>query len=117
MAMDYQKIAAVLIGNAMQAAEVKQARESGNPYGDFRLAVRNRQGETTYFPVRCFGKLAEGLNAIQKGARVFVEGELEITAFTGEEGEKRVNFRVLANTYRILSQGHSAVAGEAMEGE
>ena len=110
--MDYQKIAAVLIGNATQAAEVKQAKESGNQYGDFRLAVRNRQGETTYFPVRCFGKLAEGLNAIQKGTRVFVEGELEITALTGEDGEKRMNFRVLANTYRILGNGRSSAIGE-----
>jgi single stranded DNA-binding protein len=115
MTMDYQKISAVLIGNATQDAEIKQARESGNQYGDFRLAVRNRQGETTYFPVRCFGKLAEGLGAIQKGTKVFVEGELEITAYTGEDGEKRMTFRVLANTYRILGNGRATVASEAGE--
>jgi single stranded DNA-binding protein len=113
--MDYQKIAVFLIGNATQDAEIKQARESGNQYGDFRLAVRNRQSETNYFPVRCFGKLAEGLSAIQKGTRVFVEGDLEISAFTGEDGEKRMTFRVLANTYRILGNGRAAVAGEVIE--
>lgn len=115
--MDYQKISAVLIGNATQDAEVKQAKESGNPYGDFRLAVRNRQGETNYFPVRCFGKLAEGLSAIQKGTRVFVEGELEMGSFTGDEGEKRMTFRVLANTYRILGNGRSAPVSEAGDEE
>ena len=37
--MDYQKITVNLIGNATQDGEVKEAKESGNPYGDFRLAV------------------------------------------------------------------------------
>ena len=48
--MDYQRITAVLLGNATQDAAMKTAKESGKPYADFRLAVRNRQGEPTYFP-------------------------------------------------------------------
>lgn len=84
---------------------MKQAKESGKPYGDFRLAVRNRQGETTYFPIRCFGKLAEAVTAIQKGTKVFVDGELEISSFEAAEGGKRMIFRVIANTYRILTNG------------
>lgn len=104
--MDYQHIAVFLIGNATQDAEIKQAKESGNRYGDFRLAVRNRAGDTNYFPVRCFGKLTEGMVGIQKGTKLFVEGELEIVSFTGDEGNKRMTFRVVANTYRILSNGH-----------
>jgi single-stranded DNA-binding protein len=67
--------------------------------------VRNRTGETMFFPVRCFGKLAEGLAAVTKGAKIFVEGEFEITAFVGEEGGKRMTFRVVANTYRVLGGG------------
>ena len=71
--------------------------------------MRDRNGETNYFPIRCFGKLAEGATAIKKGTRLFVEGELEISAFTGDEGEKRMTFRVVANTYRILGNGrHTA---------
>jgi single stranded DNA-binding protein len=103
--MDYQKINVVLIGNATQDAAVKQAKESGKAYGDFRLAVRNQQGETTYFPIRCFGKLAESVTAIKKGAKLFVEGELEISAFEGADGGKRMAFRVVVNTYRILGNG------------
>ena len=64
--MDYQRITAVLLGNATQDAAIKTAKESGNHYADFRLAVRNRQGETSYFPIRCFGKLAEGATAITR---------------------------------------------------
>jgi single-stranded DNA-binding protein len=113
--MDYQRIAAFLIGNATQDAEIKQAKQGSSQYGDFRLAVRNRQGETNYFPVRCFGKLAEGLTAIRKGARVFVEGELEMSSFVGDAGEKRMTFRILANTYRILGNGRFAATGENAE--
>jgi single stranded DNA-binding protein len=111
--LDYQRIAAFLMGNATQDAEVKQAKESGKQYGDFRLAVRDRSGETNYFPVRCFGKLADGVTGIKKGTKIFVEGELEISSFTGAEGEKRMTFRVVAETYRIL--GSSRNPAEASE--
>ena len=106
--VDYQKITVSLIGNATHDAEIKEAKESGNRYGDFRLAVRNRKEETNYFPVRCFGKLAESVTGIKKGTKLFVDGELEISSFTGEEGGKRMTFRVVANTYRILAGGRSA---------
>lgn len=116
--MDYQKIAAYLIGNATHDAESKQGAESGTPYADFKLAVRNVQGETTYFPVRCFGKLAGAAGGIKKGAKLFVEGELEISSFTGDDGDKRMTFRVLAETYRILENGkHAAETQSAEEAE
>jgi hypothetical protein len=28
---------------------------------------------TLFFPIRCFGKLAEGLMAVKKGTKIFVE--------------------------------------------
>ena len=108
MHVDYQKITAFLIGNATHDAEVKLARDSEHRYGDFRLAVRNRNEVTTYFPVRCFGKLAEGVTAITKGTKLFVDGELEIASFDGEDGNKRMTFRVVANTYRILAGGRKS---------
>ena len=110
--MDYQKISAVLIGNATKDAEVKAARESGNVYGDFTVAVKDRQKETHYFPVRCFGKLAESVRNIRKGAKVFVDGELDLSAFAGEDGKKQMTFRVLADTYRILNGGRRETAEE-----
>jgi single-strand DNA-binding protein len=106
MGMDYQHISAYLIGNATRDGEVKQAKkEEGNLYGDFTVAVRNRKDETTFFPVRCFGKLAESVTNIVKGTKVFVDGDLEISSFEGEDGGRRTRFRVLANTYRILAKG------------
>jgi len=42
---------------------------------------------------------------------------LEARAFTGEEGGKRMTFRVVANTYRILGSGRSAAAGEGADND
>ena len=106
--MDYQRIAVYLIGNATQSAEIKQAKESDVKYADFRLAVRNRQGETNFLPVRCFGGLVSGATGIKKGTKVFVDGELEMSSFSDDEGQKRMSFRVVANTYRILGNGRKA---------
>ena len=111
--MDFQKISALLIGNATKDGEVKAARESGKVYGDFTVAVKDRQTqETHYFPVRCFGKLAESVRNIKKGTKLFVEGELALNVFDGQDGKKQMTFRVLANAYRLLGNGRRAEADE-----
>ncbi len=111
--LDYQKISVYLIGNATHDGEVKTAKESGKQYGDFRLAVRDRNDQTTYFPVRCFGKLAESVVNVRCGAKLFVDGDLEISAYADDEGAKRMGIKVVANTYRILSGGRSEPEKEA----
>lgn len=100
--MDYQLIKVYLIGNATRDAAVKTAQESSKKYGDFSLSVSNRDGEPTYYPVRCFGKLAEHVEKIKKGVRLFVEGEVEISTYASEDDQKRMGFRVLCRTYRFL---------------
>ena len=70
--------------------------------------MRDRNGETNFFPIRCFGKLAESETNIKKGTKLFVSGELEISSFTGDEGGKRMTFRIVADTYRILGNGRRA---------
>ena len=80
--------------------------------------MRDRNGKTNFFPVRCFGKLAESVTNIKKGAKLFVAGELEISSFTSDEGGKRMTFRVVADTYRILgSAKRTAEAETVTEGE
>jgi single stranded DNA-binding protein len=113
--LDYQHIVVFLIGNATQDAQVKQAKEGGQSYGDFRLAVRNRQGETMYYPIRCFGRLAERISSIKKGTKLFVEGELEINSYTSEEGHKQMSYRVVAETYRILDRRISTTKSEVVD--
>jgi single-stranded DNA-binding protein len=92
---------------------MKAAKGSGKVYGDFTVAVRDQKKETHFYPVRCFGKLAESVVYIKKGTKLFVEGKLDLNAFTGEDGKKQVMFRVLADTYRILDGGRREKDGEA----
>ena len=97
--MDYQKI--ILVGNATKGAEVKQP-EGKTAYADFTLAVSRTKEQMTFFPVRVFGKLAEGCERVKKGTKVLVEGRLDISEYTDQEGQKKMTFRVLADTYRLL---------------
>jgi len=39
---------------------------------------------------------------VKKGAKVTVEGKLNISEYADKEGEKRMTFRVLVDTYRLL---------------
>ena len=98
--MDYQRM--IWVGNTTRDAEVKQPEGKKMAYADFTLAVSRTKEQKTFFPVRVFGKLAETCEKVKKGAKVLVEGKLDISEYTDEEGQKRITFRVLADTYRLL---------------
>ena len=97
--MDYQKM--IIVGNASKDAEVKQS-EGKVAYADFTLAVSRTKDQTTFFPVRVFGKLAEGCENVKKGVKVLVDGKLDISEYTDKEGQKRTCLRILADAYRLL---------------
>ena len=80
--MDYQKL--ILVGNTTKNAEVKQA-EGKTAYADFVLVVSRTKEQKTFFPVRVFGKLAETCGMVKKGAKVLVEGKLDISEYTDKE--------------------------------
>ncbi len=98
--MDYQKF--IFYGNTTRDAEVKTA-ESGTTYADFTVAVSpGKERDTAFFPVRAFGKLAEHAEKIKKGDRILVEGRVEISDYTDNEGNQQRSFRVVADTFRRL---------------
>ena len=97
--MDYQKI--ILVGNTTKDAEVKRS-EGKKAYADLTLAVSRNKEQTTFFPIRVFGKLAEACRDVKKGAKVLVEGRLDISDYLDPEGQKRMTFRVVADAYRLL---------------
>ncbi len=97
--MDYQKL--ILVGNTTKDAEIKQP-EGKTTYADFTLGVSRTKEQTTFFLIRVFGTLAETCEMVKKGAKVLVEGKLDIDEYTDKEGQKRMTFRVLADSYRLL---------------
>jgi single-strand DNA-binding protein len=98
--MDYSKL--IIVGNLTRDAEVKQAKDSEIRYADFTVAVGRKKDETTFYPVRAFGKLGESCTILKKGDRALVEGEFEVSQYADENGERRMTYRVVANTYRKL---------------
>lgn len=98
--MDYNKL--IIVGNLIRDAEVKQARETGSSYADFTVAVSRNENDKAFYPVRAFGKLGESCESLKKGDRILVEGEFEVSSYEDENGGKRMNFRIIADTYRRL---------------
>jgi single stranded DNA-binding protein len=97
--MDYQKI--VLVGNATDAAKASKP-EGKTAYTDVTVAVSRSREEADFFPVRAFGKLADVAAKIEKGAKVLVEGRVQIDRYSPKEGETRASTRVLADAVRFL---------------
>ncbi len=81
---------------------MKQAKESEARYADFTVAVSRNKDEKTFYPVRAFGKLGESCDMLKKGDRVLVEGELEVSEYAAENSDRRMTYRVVADTYRKL---------------
>lgn len=96
---DYQKI--IIVGKASKDAEVEQS-EGKVPHADFTLGVTRTKDQSTFFPIRVFGKLAETCENVKKGLKVLVNGSLDISEYTDKEGQKRISFRILADSYCLL---------------
>ena len=90
-----------IVGNATKDAEIQQS-QGKVAYADFTIAVSLSKDQTTFFPTRVFGKLAESCEMVKKGMKVLVDGNLDISEYTDKEGQKRMTFGILADAYRLL---------------
>ena len=46
--------------------------------------------------------MAHPCENVKKGVKLLVDGKLDISEYTDKEGQKRISFRRLADTYRLL---------------
>ena len=98
--MDYQMV--LLIGNTTDAPNV-QKPEGKTAFADFTLAVsRGHNRETDFSPIRVFGKVAEFAEKIDKGAKLLVEGRIELGRYTPENGQSQRTIRVVAHTVKFV---------------
>jgi single-strand DNA-binding protein len=64
----------------------------------------NRQEETEYHAVICFGRLAEVCALYcTRGRRVYVEGKLRTRDYTGSDGLRRFSTEVVAESVKLLT--------------
>lgn len=100
----------IIIGNLGRDPEMRYT-PSGVPVTSFSVATSRRwnnangeqQEKTTWFRVTAWRKLAETCNQyLSKGRQVMVEGEIDVSAWTGSDGEARATLELTARTVKFL---------------
>ena len=108
-----------IIGNLGKDPEMRYTPD-GTPVTSFTVAVNRKwtgrdggEGEKTWwFKVTCWRKLAETTNQyLKKGRQVMVVGEVDASAWTGQDGEARATLELTANTVKFLG-GRDFVADD-----
>ena len=96
-----------LIGNLGRDPELRHT-SGGNPVVNLRLAVSTGFGEnqrTDWFTIVAWNKLAEVCNQyLTKGARIFVEGRLQLRQWEGDDGQTRYATEIVANRVLFLDR-------------
>ncbi|MDR9459283.1 MAG: single-stranded DNA-binding protein [Dehalococcoidia bacterium] len=115
----------MVIGNLGTDPEMRFT-PNGNQVTSFRIASTRtyttsegeRQQETEWFTVTTWGKLAETCNQyLAKGRRAYVEGRLRTRNWEGQDGQKRFNTEIVANTVIFLDRpGAAPLPEDAEEG-
>ena len=72
---------------------------------NFDIAVDNIGGDdsTSFFPVTCFGKVAENVaKFVKKGSKVAITGRIQQRTYLSKNGEKRSTYDVIADSVEFL---------------
>src|SRR5690554_5990424 len=103
----------IIIGNVGRDPELRYT-QSGVAVCDFSVAVSRRwtdrntneqREKTTWFRVSAWRQLAETVNQyVRKGMQIMVAGEVDATAFIGQDGEARATLELTARDIQFLSQ-------------
>ena len=101
-----------LIGNVGTDPEMRYT-PNGNPVTSFTVATNRRyttaegeqREETEWFTVSAWNRLGETINQyLTKGRRVYVEGRLKSSTWTGNDGETRFRNEITANQILMLDR-------------
>jgi len=105
----YNKV--ILIGRVTAQPEMRYT-QTGKPVTTFTLAVdrpqRKADGkdkETDFISIVTWQKLAEICsNYLDKGRLICIEGRLQVRSYTGQDGQKRKVYEVVASDMRMLGR-------------
>ena len=113
----------MVIGNVGTDPEMRYT-PNGTPVTSFSMAVnRNytasdgeRREETEWFTISAWNQLAEQCNQyLSKGRRVYAEGRLRSSTWTGNDGQ--VRFRNEINANQVLFLDRRSDSGQEESGE
>lgn len=107
----------ILIGRLTKDPELRYS-QAGVAIATFTLAVdrkfKNAQGEreTDFIPCVTYRQLAElAANYLSKGKLAAVDGRIQVSSFTGQDGKRRWSTEIVAEDIRFLSPKDSANQG------
>jgi single-strand DNA-binding protein len=84
----------------------------------FRDSSGQDQEKTTWFRVTAWGRLAETIDGlvqrgfVSKGRQVYVEGRIELSEWTGNDGEKRASIEVNATEFQLVGNRPDGEQGQ-----
>ena len=119
----YQSV--TVIGHLGRDPEMRYT-SGGVPVTNFSVATSRKwtdaagaaQERTTWFKVSAWRKLAETCNQyLHKGQLVMVEGEIDASAWTGQDGTAKATLELTARTVKFLSKSGEAQQEAAAEDE
>ena len=103
----------IIIGNVGREPEMRYT-QSGVAVCDFSVAVSRRwtdrtsneqREKTTWFKVSAWRGLAETANQyVHKGMQIMVTGEVEASAYTGQDGTPRASLEITARDIQFLGR-------------
>lgn len=111
----------MIIGNLGKDPEMRYTPD-GTPVTSFSVAVNRKwtsrdggEGEKTWwFKVTCWNKLAETTNQyLKKGKQVMIIGEIDASAYMGQDGQPRATLDLRAREVKFLGGGRDEAGGDA----
>ena len=111
----------ILVGNLGRDPEIRSL-PSGQPVASFSIATSrkwrdkegNRQEETEWHNIVCFGRQAEIAGQfLTKGKQVFIEGRIRTSSWEDRQsGEKKYKTEIICDNFQMLgSRGDSGGGG------
>ena len=117
----------ILVGNLGRAPEIRTT-PSGQNVASFSLATNrrwkdrdgNRQEQTEWHNIVCWGRLAEIAGQyLDKGKQLYVEGRLQTRSWEDKQsGEKKYRTEIVCENFQMLGQkgdGGSSWSGDQQD--
>ena len=100
---------AILVGTLGKDPVIGQT-QNGKDYANFSLATskkwKNEAGEkqekTSWHSISCWGSLAKVCQYLEKGSKVYLEGEIEYGSYKNKEGVEVPSFKIIASGFDII---------------
>ena len=99
----------ILIGTLGKAPTIGQT-QNGKDYANFSLATSKKwkdqsgekQEKTSWHNISCWGSLVKVCQYLDKGSKIYLEGELEYGTYKNKEGVEVPSVKIIASVIDII---------------